>query len=95
MISLLSFKAKMAALGAALLSFVFLFLRLKSVKRQRDSARVGADTIKVRHETAKERIQIEKDRAAKQVSRSRELAIELEKPKEERDMSQFTRPNDY
>lgn len=88
-------KVKLAALGAALLSLLAFFVRFRVVKNQRDHAVVVAHTIRVRHKVAKQRIVVEKERAAQQVSRSRELAAELEKKKEEREMSQLTNPNDF
>lgn len=88
-------KAKLAALGAAILVVLGFFFRFKFVKRQRDQAVLVAHTIRVRHQTAKKRIEIEKEREALQQNRSATLAAELEKRKEERDMSQFTNPNDF
>jgi thymidine kinase len=96
MFSLLTWKTKLAAVGAALLSIAALLLRLKIVKYQRDKAEVVAETLKARLHQQKVQKKIAKEEKEKLVSRTADLVNELNKPKEEfKGVDNFNKPNDF
>jgi thymidine kinase len=96
MISLVGLKAKLAVAGAAALSFLFLFLRMQSLKNQRDKAVVVSETLTARHHTQKVQKKIKREEEKKLVSRRAEIIKEIEAPEEEFDgIDNLTDANDY
>lgn len=88
-------RAKLAALGAALLAGLAFFIRFQAVKNQRDKAKQHSEVLQAQVHTLKVRGKIERETIAKEKSREIEIINELKKPKEEREYPNFTKPNDY
>jgi thymidine kinase len=94
--SWIGLKAKLAVAGTALLSFLFLFLRMKSLENQRDKAVVVSETLTARHHVQKTQKKIKREEEKKLVSRRAEIIKEIEKPEEEFDgIDNLTDANDF
>ena len=87
-------KAKLIALGAAILSGLAFFVRFQSVKNQRDKARLRAEIAEAQVHQQKIRNRIIKEGKEKYVSRRVEIMRELEKEEEEfKGIPSLTDPN--
>lgn len=69
--------------GAALLSILAMFIRIKTLEYQKEKAEVRAETLKAQLVQQKVRRKIIKENKEKQVSRSRDIAVQLEKNDED------------
>jgi hypothetical protein len=81
--SFLKAKTWLAAGGAALLSFLALWVKLQYVENKREVAERKADTLKAQLHQAKVRKKILKEQKEKFVSRTAEIAAQLEKEDED------------
>jgi hypothetical protein len=93
---LLGLRAKLAALGAALLAVLFFFLRMQSLKNQRDRAREERDVLKARSHVSRVQKKIKREEKAKLSSRRAEIIKELDKSVEDfKGLDNLTDSNDY
>lgn len=89
-------KAKLAALGAALLAVLYFFIRFQSVKNQRDVAVIKADTLAARAKQEEVKKKIRKEKEENVVSHRVELLKDLEKSDEEfKGSSNLSNSNDW
>lgn len=95
MFSLLKIKSFFVIGGAALLSFLALYLKLQYVESKRDKAEVRVETLKAQLHSERMRKKIIKESKEKYVSRTAEIAAQLEKKDEEfTGIDVLTNPND-
>jgi C4-dicarboxylate-specific signal transduction histidine kinase len=93
---LLGLRAKLAALGAALLAVLFFFLRMQSLKNQRDRAREERDVLKARSHVARVQKKIKREEEKRLVSRKADLVKELEKEGDDfKGVDNLTDSNDF
>jgi len=89
-------KWKWSAIGAALLSFLAMFVRLKIVKKQRDKLKRVTETLKSRDSIVKEQKKLIKKEKIKAVERLERRQHELKKPvKDFKGLDNLSNPNDF
>jgi hypothetical protein len=89
---MIGLQAKLAALGAFLLAVLAAVVRMKSLKNQRDRARQVSETLESRLKQQQNQKKIKREEEKKALSRSRQLAQELE---EKKALSNLTDSNDF
>lgn len=96
MFSLVGLQAKLAVLGAALLSFFALWVRLQIVTRSRDRAVVVAETLTARHHTIKIQQKIKREEKKKLVSLKADIREEIDKSEEDfKGLDNLNKPNKF
>ena len=90
------FKAKLYAIGAGLLAFIAMFLRLQVVQNQRDRAKQQAETLKSRAKQAANQKKIKRKEEARLLQEKKEILEEISKPEEEFEgLDNLTDSNDF
>lgn len=96
MFSLLGFKAKAAAFGAAALTILAFVVRLKFVTMQRDEATKVAETLKHRNKVIVDQRKIKREEEKQLLGELSKIKEEIEKPDEEFEgLENFNEPNDF
>jgi len=94
--SILGIQTKLAAFGAAILSFLVLYIKLQTVKNQRDRAEVVAETLKARHHVQRVQQKIKREEKKKLVSHKADIIEEIEKADEDfKGLDNLSNPNDF
>lgn len=94
--NLLGLKAKLAAAGAAVLAFLALWVRMKSLENQRDRAEQVSETLKARHHVQKSQEKIKREEEEKRVSLRADIIEEISKDEKDfKGLDNLTDSNDF
>ena len=89
-------QAKLYAIGASVLAFVAIFLRLQVVENQRDRAKQQAETLKSRAKQAVNQKKIKRKNEEEMLKKKKENLDQISKPEGEFDgIDNLTDSNDF